>query len=66
MIVHINGEDREIPDALTVSGLLEWLEILPTLVAVEINRDVVQRHLHPETSVAAGDQIEIVTFTGGG
>lgn len=66
MQVQINGQPRDVPDGTTVSALLALLEIKAPRVAVEINAEVVVKARHAETSLRAGDQVEIVTFVGGG
>jgi len=66
MQVHVNGEAREIPDGLTVHGLLLTMQIDGQQVAVELNAQVVRRVNHAATSLQPGDQVEIVTFVGGG
>lgn len=66
MQVQINGQPREVPDGTTVTALLALLEIKAPRVAVEINAEVVVKARHAETSLRAGDQVEIVTFVGGG
>ncbi len=66
MQVTVNGESREIPDGLTVRGLIEHLGLDDGPVAVEKNREVIPRAAHPATRVAPGDIIEIVHFVGGG
>ena len=43
MVVHINGEEREIESGLSVTQLLEELEIRPARVVVELNRNVLAR-----------------------
>lgn len=65
MKLNINGSDTEVPDGLTVTGLIAHLG-LQGPVAVERNRDVVPRAEHPTTTLAEGDQIEVVHFVGGG
>ena len=64
--VTINGERREVPDGLTVRGLVEHLGLTEGPVAVEVNRAIVPRATHATTPVAAGDVVEIVHFVGGG
>lgn len=64
--LRINGELKEVRDGLTVEGLLSFLEIKAPRVAVEVNATVVTRSRHGETTLRAGDEIEIVTFVGGG
>jgi sulfur carrier protein len=64
--VHINGEPREVPDGLTVAQLLELLGVEPVGVAVEVNEHLIRKAGHAARTLAAHDQIEIVTFVGGG
>lgn len=64
--VRVNGEERRVGDATSVSALLESLELRPHGVAVEINRQVIPRQQHGERLLEDGDEIEIVTFVGGG
>jgi thiamine biosynthesis protein ThiS len=66
MIVHINGEEREIESGLSVTQLLEELEIRPARVVVELNRNVLARDAFAATALKDGDKIEIVHFVGGG
>jgi len=62
----VNGNPVELPDGSTVAGLLAHLSIEAARVAVERNQDVVPRRTWAETALSDGDQIEIVTFVGGG
>jgi sulfur carrier protein len=62
----VNGEAREVPAGTTVVGLLDLLGVRTGAVAVEINAQVVRRAQHPGRTLASGDQVEIVTFVGGG
>jgi sulfur carrier protein len=64
--VVVNGEEREVPAGLTVSGLIELLGLGSGPVAIERNREVVPRAEHPSTALADRDVIEIVHFVGGG
>jgi sulfur carrier protein len=66
MRVHVNGEEREIDEGVTLEQLLDRLEVKRERVAVEVNAEVVRRAQHGSTMLKAGDQIEIVTFVGGG
>jgi sulfur carrier protein len=66
MIVTLNGEERGIPDGVTIRQLLEHLELTGGPVAVEINRAIVPRAEHATRAVAAGDTVEIVHLVGGG
>lgn len=66
MRVQVNGEEREVAEGLSLVELLEQLKIDRSRVAVEVNAEVVRRVRHPEVRLKAGDQVEIVTFVGGG
>jgi sulfur carrier protein len=62
----LNGEDREVPDGLTVAGLVEHLKLAGERVAVEVNLAVIRRALHGTHELREGDRVEVVTFVGGG
>ena len=63
----INGEERDdLPDGLTVAGLLAHLSLPERKIAVERNREVVSKSLYENTVLEAGDQLEIIHFIGGG
>ena len=64
--VVLNGQPRSVPEGLTVEKLLLWLEMDPSRVAVELNREIVRQALWPVSPVLAGAQIEVVWFVGGG
>jgi len=66
MRIKINGQWAEHDDNLTVSGLLEALELDPRRVAVERNAAIVRRKTFAETALADNDELEIVTLVGGG
>ncbi len=66
MRIKINGEDREIDNGLTLTALLELLQIRPGRVVVERNRDIVPRDTYSATLINDGDTLEIVHFVGGG
>ena len=62
----VNGKSQSHPDGMTIAELLAALEMNPRLVAVEVNRHLVTRSRHAETSLSDGDELEIVTLVGGG
>ncbi len=66
MRVRVNGEDHDIPEGTTVTALLALLKIVADRVAVERNRLVVKRATYEHTHLLPGDEIEILTFVGGG
>jgi thiamine biosynthesis protein ThiS len=64
--VRINGDNRMIPTDLSVTGLLEWLDLNPALVVVELNREILDRGRYDEVSLVEKDNLELVHFVGGG
>ncbi len=64
--VSLNGKERDIPSGLTVSELLEHLDLNPGLVVVELNREILDRGRYGEIPVRARDNLELVHFVGGG
>ncbi len=66
MQVRLNGEIREIPDGLTVAGLLAHLGVRPQRVAIEVNEAVVTKDRYDSHRIGPGDFVEIVAFVGGG
>jgi sulfur carrier protein len=65
MTVTVNGETRELPDGETLRALVGRFQLVPEKVAIELNRRLVRSEKY-DTPLANGDQIEIVTFVGGG
>ena len=66
MVLHINGEQKEFPQDLTLAGLVAHLGMKPDRVAVELNMNIVQRGLWEHTLLQTGYKLEIVHFVGGG
>ena len=66
MTLHINGEQRDFPDGLTVAALVGQLGMKPDRVAVELNLEIVPRAQWETTSLKNGDKLEVVHFVGGG
>jgi sulfur carrier protein len=66
MLVKINGDAREVPDGLTVSTLLNFLEMRNDRVAIEHNLNILPRAMWSETKIQPNDNFEIVHFVGGG
>jgi thiamine biosynthesis protein ThiS len=66
MLLHINGEQRDFPDGLTVAALVAQLGMKPDRVAVELNLEIVPRASWETTELKNGDKLEVVHFVGGG
>ncbi|MBY0493546.1 MAG: sulfur carrier protein ThiS [Cyanobacteria bacterium] len=66
MTIKLNGDPHDIPEPLSVSALLEQLEIDARRVAVELNTAVVRKTEYDSSVIKEGDEVEIVNFVGGG
>lgn len=64
--VRVNGDEREVPAGLAVTGLLEHLGLDPRMVVVERNGDILRRDALADAPVEPGDSFELVHFVGGG
>ena len=66
MKITVNGDVMEVPDGLTVAGLLDHLAVKRQFTAVAGNREVTPRSEHESTVLKEGDRLEIVRPMGGG
>jgi thiazole synthase len=64
--VTLNGKPRTVADGLTLLDLLKELDVQPTRVVIEHNREIRRRDDFEKTRVHAGDELELVYFVGGG
>jgi thiamine biosynthesis protein ThiS len=65
MQIKVNGDSRDIPDGETVRALVERYQLKPEKVAIELNRRLLRSEKY-DTLLSDGDEVEIVTFVGGG
>ena len=66
MTITLNGDTHDVPGPLSVSALLQQLEIDARRVAVELNTAVVKKAAYDSSVIKDGDEVEIVNFVGGG
>ena len=66
MQIVLNGNEHVLPSEMTLSQLVDTLEIDRRLVAVAHNGEVVKRDTYDQITVRDGDQVEIVRMVGGG
>lgn len=62
----INGETKRFDVEPLIEDVLRELDVPPDAVAVEVNRTLVPRSAHTSRRLSDGDEVEIVTFVGGG
>ena len=63
--IRLNGEDRVVT-AGNLLALIDEIGLDGRKLAIERNYEIVPRSVYLETHLADGDQLEIVTFVGGG
>ena len=67
MQIKINDILTEIPDGLTITGLLAHQKVkMPDMVSVQRNGTIVERNAFPDTPIQANDSIDFLYFMGGG
>lgn len=66
IVIKVNGEDKSIEENTTILSLLESLKISPNKVVAELNKEIIKKESFDSTFLKNLDQLEIVTFVGGG
>ena len=63
----INGEAYpDLPDSLSVAGLIAHLGLPAKKIAIECNREIIPKSSFQKAVLADGDKLEIIHFIGGG
>jgi len=65
MNLKVNGDPRDLPEGETIRTLVLRYNLKPEKVSIELNRRLV-RSAGYDTPLKEGDEVEIVTFVGGG
>ena len=65
MNVIVNGQSREVADGTTLRQLVEQHQLKPEKVAIELNKRLARAEKY-DLPLKNGDEVEIVTFVGGG
>lgn len=66
MQIVVNGDPRDVPDALAMADLIETLGLTGQRLAVEVNQELVPRSTFEAHRLAPGDRVEIIQAVGGG
>ncbi|SDF02181.1 sulfur carrier protein ThiS [Sporolituus thermophilus] len=66
MKVLINGNPVELPEGMTLAGLVARKALNPATIITELNLAIIPRDRWPATVLKENDRLEIVTFVGGG
>jgi thiamine biosynthesis protein ThiS len=64
--ITLNGEERIINKNLTIKDLVRDLKLDLEKIAIERNLEIIQNNDFESTQICDGDNIEIVSFIGGG
>lgn len=64
--VTINGKTESIAAGISLQSLLKLLGIQSERVAIEYNREIIDRNRFDALQMKEGDRLEIITFVGGG
>ncbi len=66
MLIKINGENKFFPQSISILKLLETLNINRDRVVIELNKKIITKSTFQDTVLNENDELEIVTFVGGG
>ena len=64
--VTLNGKPRQVADGVSLLDLLKELDVAPSRVVIEHNRQIRRKDDFAKAVVHAGDELELVYFVGGG
>lgn len=62
----VNGKAQSISEGASLLTLFKLLDINPGQVAVEYNRDIIDKNQFDSIYLKENDSLEIITFVGGG
>ncbi len=66
MQIYLNGEEKHVSEKLTMSELIQTLDLGDQRFAIEINEELVPRSIFDQHQLQPGDRVEIVQAIGGG
>jgi sulfur carrier protein len=66
MTVVVNGEQHQAAGPMSLADAVALLTTAPSGVAAAVNGEVVRRAAWPQTQLADGDEVEVVTAVQGG
>jgi sulfur carrier protein len=66
MQITVNGTPTDIPDDLSMAGLIEHFDLTGKRLAVEVNQELVPRSQFDSHRLATNDRVEIIHAVGGG
>tara|TARA_B100000035_G_C20589178_1_gene374522 strand:+ start:146 stop:364 length:219 start_codon:yes stop_codon:yes gene_type:complete len=64
--IKLNGKKTNVDDQISLNKILKNLNIQPNKVAIELNKEIVNKKKLSSIKIRNNDSIEIVHFIGGG
>ncbi len=64
--IKVNGKIKTISDDLTIYKLINYLKVPISKVAIELNKEIINKKEMKKIKLKKNDVIEIVHFIGGG
>ncbi|HBC97240.1 MAG TPA: thiamine biosynthesis protein ThiS [Clostridium sp.] len=62
----VNGEKMDLASGMTVSQLLDKLNINAETVAVEVDLELVDKEQYKSKKLSSSSKVEIIRYVGGG
>lgn len=66
MKIRYNGEETVLEDGLVLADFLQRNGYRSEIIAVELNYSIVPKDSYASTVLKEGDELEVVSFMGGG
>jgi sulfur carrier protein len=66
MQIYLNGEEKQFSENITMSELVQQLDLSGQRFAIEVNAELVPRSSFEQHRLQPGDRVEIVQAIGGG
>ena len=62
----INGNEHQVKENISIQEILDYLGTTSKMIVVEVNREIIPKEKYSDFIAKEGDEIEIVSFFGGG
>ncbi len=66
ILIKVNGENKSIPQNISILNLLETYKLNKDRVVIELNRTILKQSDFENTTLTESDELEIIAFVGGG
>ncbi|MEI8377284.1 MAG: sulfur carrier protein ThiS [bacterium] len=66
MKIIVNGNEMEFQENISVQGMLDVMNNQNKMIVIEKNLEIISKENFAQTILKDGDNIEIISFVGGG